>query len=136
MSAAPSSGMPTFILIAATALEHDLYARFDVERYLHDEGEKLVRRFDARAAVAIDDCQPPLADDHDDRLAIRQGRVEDGGKVPTRLDALDVDEHALRAEVGHEVIVESSGVAGRVVSPIADEDPGRARPCHDATSDV
>ncbi len=32
-----------------TALEHDLHARFDVERYLHDEGAALVKRFDANS---------------------------------------------------------------------------------------
>jgi homoserine O-acetyltransferase len=31
------------------ALEQDLYARFEVERYLHAEGEALVRRFDANS---------------------------------------------------------------------------------------
>jgi homoserine O-acetyltransferase len=36
-----------------TALEHDLHARFDVERYLHDEGEKLVRRFDANSYLYL-----------------------------------------------------------------------------------
>jgi homoserine O-acetyltransferase len=36
-----------------TALEYDLYARFDVERYLHDEGEKLVRRFDANSYLYL-----------------------------------------------------------------------------------
>lgn len=36
-----------------TALEHDLTARFDVERYLHDEGEKLVRRFDANSYLYV-----------------------------------------------------------------------------------
>jgi len=33
--------------------EHDLYARFDVERYLHEEGEKLVRRFDANSYLYV-----------------------------------------------------------------------------------
>jgi homoserine O-acetyltransferase/O-succinyltransferase len=32
-----------------TELERDLHARFDVERYLHAEGEALVRRFDANS---------------------------------------------------------------------------------------
>lgn len=32
-----------------SALEHDLHARFDVERYLHDEGAALVKRFDANS---------------------------------------------------------------------------------------
>ncbi|GAB4462809.1 MAG: homoserine O-acetyltransferase [Armatimonadaceae bacterium] len=36
-----------------TPLEHDLHARFDVERYLHDEGEKLVRRFDANSYLYL-----------------------------------------------------------------------------------
>lgn len=36
-----------------TALEHDLTARFDVERYLHDEGERLVRRFDANSYLYV-----------------------------------------------------------------------------------
>lgn len=34
---------------AESALEHDLHARFDVERYLHDEGAALVKRFDANS---------------------------------------------------------------------------------------
>ncbi len=33
--------------------EHDLYARFDVERYLHDEGEKLVKRFDPNSYLYV-----------------------------------------------------------------------------------
>jgi len=54
-----------------SALEHDLHARFDVERYLHDEGEALVRRFDANSylylskAVDLHDISrgfPSLAD--------------------------------------------------------------------------
>ncbi|MES2462134.1 MAG: homoserine O-acetyltransferase, partial [Armatimonadota bacterium] len=32
-----------------SALQRDLFARFDVERFLHDEGEALVRRFDANS---------------------------------------------------------------------------------------
>lgn len=32
-----------------SAFEHDLHSRFDVERYLHDEGDKLVKRFDANS---------------------------------------------------------------------------------------
>ncbi len=36
-----------------SALEHDLHARFDVERYLHDEGEALVRRFDANSYLYL-----------------------------------------------------------------------------------
>ena len=36
-----------------TALQRDLHARFDVERYLHDEGESLVRRFDANSYLYL-----------------------------------------------------------------------------------
>jgi len=36
-----------------TSLEHSLHARFDVERYLHDEGEKLVRRFDPNSYLYV-----------------------------------------------------------------------------------
>jgi homoserine O-acetyltransferase len=54
-----------------SALERDLHARFDVERYLHDEGEALIRRFDANSylyltkAVDLHDVSrgyPSLAD--------------------------------------------------------------------------
>ena len=34
-------------------LEHDLYARFDVERYLHEEGDSLARRFDANSYLYL-----------------------------------------------------------------------------------
>ena len=36
-----------------SAIERDLHARFDVERYLHDEGEALVRRFDANSYLYL-----------------------------------------------------------------------------------
>lgn len=36
-----------------SALERDLHARFDVERYLHEEGEELVRRFDANSYLYL-----------------------------------------------------------------------------------
>jgi homoserine O-acetyltransferase len=36
-----------------TPWEHDLHARFDVERYLHEEGEKLVDRFDANSYLYV-----------------------------------------------------------------------------------
>lgn len=36
-----------------SAFRHDLHARFDVERYLHDEGEKLVQRFDANSYLYL-----------------------------------------------------------------------------------
>lgn len=36
-----------------SAFRHDLHARFDVERYLHDEGEKLVKRFDANSYLYL-----------------------------------------------------------------------------------
>ncbi len=34
-------------------IEYDLHARFDVERFLHEEGEKLVRRFDANSYLYV-----------------------------------------------------------------------------------
>lgn len=37
----------------ATPREHDLHVCFDVEQYLHDEGEKLVRRFDANSYMYV-----------------------------------------------------------------------------------
>lgn len=36
-----------------SALEYDLHARFDVEKYLHDEGDKLVQRFDANSYLYL-----------------------------------------------------------------------------------
>ena len=36
-----------------TALEHDLHARFDVERYLHEEGKKLVNGFDPNSYLYV-----------------------------------------------------------------------------------
>lgn len=36
-----------------TALEHSMHARFDVERYLHEEGEKLVKRFDPNSYLYV-----------------------------------------------------------------------------------
>ena len=36
-----------------TSLEHSLHARFDVERYLHEEGEKLVKRFDPNSYLYV-----------------------------------------------------------------------------------
>ena len=37
----------------ATSLERDLHARFDVERFLHEEGDKLTRRFDANSYLYL-----------------------------------------------------------------------------------
>ena len=37
---------------------------------------------------------------------------------PTCLDTLDVDEHALRPEVGDEVVVKASGVTGSLLSDV------------------
>ena len=36
-----------------TSLERDLHARFDVERFLHEEGDKLTRRFDANSYLYL-----------------------------------------------------------------------------------
>ncbi len=36
-----------------SAIEHDFHARFDVERYLHDEGAALVKRFDANSYLYL-----------------------------------------------------------------------------------
>ena len=40
-------GRRTAESVEESALERDIYARFEVQQYLHDEGEKLVQRFDA-----------------------------------------------------------------------------------------
>ena len=37
----------------ATSIERDLHARFDVERFLHEEGDKLTRRFDANSYLYL-----------------------------------------------------------------------------------
>ena len=37
----------------ATSVERDLHARFDVERFLHEEGDKLTRRFDANSYLYL-----------------------------------------------------------------------------------
>jgi homoserine O-acetyltransferase/O-succinyltransferase len=40
-------GRRTAGTVEESALERDIHARFEVQQYLHDEGEKLVQRFDA-----------------------------------------------------------------------------------------
>ena len=88
------------------------------------------RRFDPHEIARI--VQPPcaggirdepvLADDHDQDFAGADRALERIDEIDTGLDAFDVHEDAIRAEVGGQPIVEPAGVAGGVVTSIADKD--------------
>ncbi len=54
-----------------SSLEHGLHARFDVERYLHEEGEKLVNRFDPNSYLYV----TRAIDLHD--ISLGYGSLED-----------------------------------------------------------
>ena len=102
-----------------------------VHQHRHDtdiSGERR-RSFDADKVLGI--VQPALAraiggepsaaDDDDQHFAGRYGAFERFDEVEAGLDAFDVHEHALGAEVADQPIVEATGVAGSILPSIADE---------------
>src|SRR2546427_3383107 len=65
--------------------------------------------------------EPVLADENDQDFT-RDKRAFDGlDEIDAGLDPLHVHEYAIGAEVGGEPIVESAGIAGSVVTPVAYE---------------
>ena len=76
-----------------------------------------------RAPAAIADRCPSLSDHDEHRSGFAQRRLQDADEVGARIDRVDVQEHLASAEAPVHVIGETTGLARRILSSVADEDP-------------
>jgi hypothetical protein len=73
-----------------------------------------------RGAFAL--ALPALADQHQQHLRFAHRALDHLGEALARIDVIDVDEHAVGAEVAREFVVDGARVTGGVVAAVADED--------------
>ena len=99
------------------------------DRHAAAEGSRDLLPHEVRGIVeparprGIANVHPLPPDDDQHRRCVLQRPLEHLDEVGARLDGFDVEEDAIGAEALLQVIGEPSGLAGRVVATIADEDP-------------
>ena len=84
----------------------------------------VVRVVEPPLALAVGGGQPMRADDCEQCIALRDLRIELLDEIEPGLDGVDIDEERAAGKFACEMIVEPAGNAGRVVSPVIDEDAG------------
>ncbi len=84
----------------------------------------VVRVVEPPLPLAVCGGQPMRADDGEHRVALGDLRVELLDEIEPWLDGIDIDEELAAREAAREMIVKPPGDAGRVVSPVIDENAG------------
>jgi hypothetical protein len=67
---------------------------------------------------------PLVSDYRQQHITGADGVLDALVEVDSRLDRIDVHEDGSAAEPIHEPVVQATGVPGRVIASVADEDPG------------
>src|SRR5262245_27566993 len=93
------------------------------ERFLDFELHDVFRVIETAHSRAIADRRPSRTnhDEHDGRFAQRE--LQHADEVGAWINRVDVEEYLTLTESLVQVIGQTSGLAGRIVSPVADKDP-------------
>jgi hypothetical protein len=93
------------------------------ERFLDFETHEVLGVIEPARAGTVAGRRPSLSDDDEYGGRFAQRRLQDADEVCPRIDRVDVQEHLSSPEAPVHVIGKPTGLAGRVVSSVTDEDP-------------
>src|SRR5208282_877898 len=88
---------------------------------------EIVRVVQPSLSGGVLDVEPVGADEREQRVDRFEALMETLAKVPPERDAVDVHEDRILADIVGEFGREGSGLALRISSPVADENPAQRR---------
>src|SRR5262245_48443879 len=95
--------------------------QLSLERSVDLHSDIVTVAVETTTALFIDGRQPPPANHREHDVAGLKFLVDCFDEIVARLKRVNIDENILSAELPGKAVVEAAGVAGRVVSPITDE---------------
>ena len=87
------------------------------------EPNEVVRIVEPACAVCCTCRRPSRSDHNEHRGGLLKRLVQHVDEVGARVDCVDIEEDLISAETSSQVVGEPAGIARRIVSAIADEDP-------------
>ncbi len=108
---------------AGAAHQHGDHADAPGQRCLQLHPDEVRRVVQATPAGPVDHGRPGRPDQRDHDIARVDRLLHDADEVGARLDGVDVHEQPAGPEPRGERLIEPAGMAGRILPPVADEDP-------------
>ena len=93
------------------------------ERFLDFETHEVFRIVQPAAACSVTQRGPSLPDHYEHRSGLTQRRLQDANEVCSGINRVDVQEDVALPEAPVHVVGEATGLAGCIISSVADEDP-------------